>query len=203
MTATLLTETTLRREAPSLARRRAAFDRLVEPHVPALRRTALYMTGRADRADEALQETYLKVWRALETYDPSREARVWLFAILRRAIFDAGRRRRRDARVASLDEARPEGVPGREEGALSRLFRGEVSAAIARLPGEFRDVVRLVVLEEKSYRDAASELAIPVGTVMSRLHRGRRILQDRLRDYAPEGTPARRTPAALTRPLAA
>jgi len=174
----------------STDRRAEALAALLREHGGVLRRTALFLTRRCDRADDAVQETLLKAWRAKDRLDPAREPRAWLLTILRRTIFDAARRRRVRGGAQSLDEARPEGVADpttTASGALDPLERQDILDAIARLPGEYREVVRLVVVEERAYRDAAARLGVPVGTVMSRLHRGRRILRRRLAAYAPEG----------------
>jgi RNA polymerase sigma-70 factor (ECF subfamily) len=173
-------------EISDLAERRDFFLRLVDPYVEVLYRTALHMTGSADRAEDALQELYLKAWRALDTYDRTRDAKVWLFAILRHVIFDATRRRKREIAAQSLDEVGPDTVQAAGESPAAELTRREVLEAIEKLPAEFRMVVLLVVVEELSYRDVAEALAIPEGTVMSRLHRGRQILQYHLRAHARE-----------------
>jgi RNA polymerase sigma-70 factor (ECF subfamily) len=180
-----------------LAERRDFFLRLVDPHVDVLYRTALHMTGSVDRAEDALQELYLKAWRALDAYDRARDAKVWLLAILRNVVFDATRRRKREIAAKSLDEVGPDTVQAGGELPVAELTRREVVEAIQKLPAEFRMVVLLVVVEELSYRDVAEALAIPEGTVMSRLHRGRQILQYHLRAYASE-RPAAPAPRGAT-----
>ena len=135
-----------------LAARRASFLALVEPHVAVLHRTAYHMTGRADRADDAMQDLYLHAWRALDTYDPARPARAWLFTILRHVIYDARRRRRRDGRILSLDEVRPEGVEGRDASPGDGLIDEEVAAAVARLPEDFRDVILRLMSKRREDR---------------------------------------------------
>jgi RNA polymerase sigma-70 factor (ECF subfamily) len=167
--------------------RRERFVRLTMPHMEALYRTALYMTGRRERAEDAVQEAYLRAWRYFETFGEGRDAKVWLFAILRNAIFEAARKRRREPAAASLDEVGPENVGGRFEPPDARLGDREIVEAIERLPEEFRIVVLLAVVEDMKYREIAEALDIPIGTVMSRLYRGRRLLKWRLRAYAEKG----------------
>ncbi len=171
--------------------RRDRFVRLALPHLDALFRTALYMTGDRDRAEEAVQETYLRAWRYFDSFGEGRDARVWLFAILRNAIYESARRRRRELQAASLDEigadaaAPASGASGRAPEA--RLFSREILAEIEKLPEEYRLVVLMAVVEEMKYREIADALDIPIGTVMSRLYRGRRLLQMRLRAYVEQG----------------
>jgi RNA polymerase sigma-70 factor (ECF subfamily) len=168
------------------AGRQERFLRLTEPHLDALHRTALHMTGRADRAEDAVQETVLRAWRYFDTFEEGRNARVWLFAILRNVIFEASRKRRRELASASLDEVGPDNVAGANEAPPDRLADAEILEAIQKLPEEFRIVVLLAVVEEMKYREIADALDIPIGTVMSRLYRGRQLLRYHLRAYAGE-----------------
>jgi RNA polymerase sigma-70 factor (ECF subfamily) len=169
------------------AARRERFTRMTTPHVDALYRTALHMSGRPERAEDAVQETYLRAWRYLDTFDETRNPRVWLFAILRNVIFEAARRRRREPVAASLDEVGPENVAGGRPGPADRLADAEIVEAIQKLPEEFRMVVLLAVVEEMKYREIAEALDIPIGTVMSRLYRGRQLLRYHLRAYTEDG----------------
>lgn len=169
------------------ASRQERFLRLVEPHLDSLYRTAVHMTGRPERAEDAVQETYLRAWRYLDTFEEGRNARVWLFAILRNAIFEASRKRRREVATASLDDVGPDNVAGANEAPPDRLADAEIVEAIQKLPEEFRIVVLLAVVEGMKYREIADALDIPIGTVMSRLYRGRQLLRYHLRAYADEG----------------
>jgi len=167
----------------TLAERRARFESLTSPHIEALYRTALRMTGRQDRAEDVVQDTYLRAWKYFGTFEQGRDPKVWLFAILRNAVFEASRLRKRQLGSASLDEIGADRVESASESPLEKLTDQDVLAAIDRLPEEFRMVVLLAVVEEMKYREIAEALAIPIGTVMSRLFRGRKLLRHHLRSY--------------------
>lgn len=171
--------------AESSSARRERFVALAAPHLDALYRTALHMTGRAERAEDAVQEMFLRAWRYFDTFDPSRDFKVWLFAILRNVIFEAARKRKRELASASLDEIGPDNVAagGGEAEPAARLVAGEILEAIGKLSEEYRMVVLMAVVEELKYREIAEALDIPIGTVMSRLYRGRQLLRYHLRAY--------------------
>ena len=169
------------------AARRERFIRLTAPHLDSLYRTALHMTGRVDRAEDAVQEMYLRAWRYFDSLDEQRDAKVWLFAILRNAIFEASRKRKREVAATSLDDVGAENVAGPSEAPSARLADEEIVQAIGKLPEEFRMVVLLAVVEEMKYREIAEALDVPIGTVMSRLYRGRQLLKHHLRAYAGGG----------------
>jgi RNA polymerase sigma-70 factor (ECF subfamily) len=169
--------------AESPAARQERFVRFVQPHLDSLYRTALHMTGRPERADDAVQETYLRAWRYLDTFEEGRNAKVWLFAILRNVIFEASRKRKRELATASLDQVGADNIAGTSESPPDRLADEEIIDAIQKLPEEFRMVVLLAVVEELKYREIAEALDIPIGTVMSRLYRGRQLLRHLLRSY--------------------
>jgi RNA polymerase sigma-70 factor (ECF subfamily) len=171
--------------AESVAERRARFERATAPHLDALLRVALRMTGGLDRAEDAVQECYLRAWKYFDSFEAGKDPKVWLFAILRNAIFEAGRKRKREPRAASLDEIGAESAAAapRATGPVERLGEREVLEAIERLPEEFRVVAVLAIVEGLKYREIAEAVDIPVGTVMSRLFRARQLLRYHLRGY--------------------
>ncbi len=178
----------------SAAERRARFERVASPHLDAGFRLALRMTGAADRAEDMVQETYLRAWKYFETFDEEKNSKVWLFAILRNSIFEAARKRKREPRAASLDALGPDNVghpaAAARAGPAERLKEREVLDAIERLPEEFRVVALLAIVEDLKYREVADALEIPVGTVMSRLFRARQLLRQSLRGWvAADETP--------------
>lgn len=175
-------------------------------HMDALYRTALRMTGNAADAEDLVQDTYLKATRSIDRYHEHESAgpRAWLFRILTNAYIDRYRQRMRAPETVELtddrglydlflesreppsdDDSGSAGWSDAELGSFLRRFVGdEVKAALDSLPPAFRLVVILRDVEGFSYREIADMLGVPVGTVMSRLFRGRRLLQARLGAYA-------------------
>ena len=139
-----------------------------------------------------MQETYARAFRAWESFQPGTNLRAWLLRILTNLNIDRGRRQQRAPDLQPLEEGdyylytRLEEA-GREpnvdqERVDERLSQDDVVAALSAVPHDFRDVIVLVDIGDFSYADAAQILDIPIGTVMSRLHRGRRILKKELAD---------------------
>ncbi len=157
-------------------------------------RVARRMVGSREEAEDLVQQTYERAFRAWRQFTPGTNLRAWLLRILTNLNIDRGRRQQRSPQTTSLDtEAAdyflynklesqvPEENPD-EERVLERLSQDSVVEALAEVPHDFRDVIVLVDIGEFSYADAAQILDIPIGTVMSRLHRGRRILKKNLAD---------------------
>ena len=141
-----------------------------------------------------IQETYARAFRSWQSYTPGTNLRAWLLRILTNLNIDRGRRAAAGARPQPLEEGdyflynRLEATTGEteEDRVLERLSQDHVAEALAAVPHDFRDVVVLVDIGDFSYADAAQILDIPIGTVMSRLHRGRRILKKELAEVAVE-----------------
>ena len=154
---------------------------LIEPQIPALRRYATALLRQREAADDLVQDT---LERAIRAWPQRREGdlRAWLFAILRNRYLE-GIRRRRGIEVGpeALMEIAEAGVD--PEAAVGAR---DVLDGITALPEEQRSVLLLVAVEDMTYAEVAAVLAVPIGTVMSRLHRGRRALRDLLSDYARE-----------------
>lgn len=177
------------RPAPDGAeRRQIEADAL--SHIDALYRTALRLAGNAADAEDLVQETYLRAFRSLNQFQAGTNLRAWLFKILTNAFINDYRKRARRPRSTSLDNvedyylythlidsgiqpssATPEDV------VLAGITDDAVIHALESLPVEFRQVVLLADVEGFAYREIAEIMGIPVGTVMSRLHRARRRLQ--------------------------
>lgn len=150
------------------------------PCVPELSRSALRLTRGAALADDLVQETLTRAWQARASFRPGTNARAWTHRILFNTYINHYRKKKRES--LALEELRnlsPRGTRAPHDG-----FGDEVSAALAALHPDFREAVELVDLGELSYQDAADRLKCPVGTVMSRLHRGRKRLRGALRNYA-------------------
>jgi RNA polymerase sigma-70 factor, ECF subfamily len=178
------------------------FDSLVRRyHAPLQRMLRAMLRDEAD-ADDVLQETFLRAFRFLNRFDPARPFGPWLLQI--GANLGRNRLRQRTARAEVPIDASPAGEDG---SALSdrladpraldriehRLLAGSVRRAMDGLPEELRVVLEMRILAEMSYQEIASALAIPIGTVMSRLHRARARLQAALADPAPAGPRVDRT----------
>ena len=158
-------------------------------------RVARRLVGTREEAEDLMQEAYARAFRSWRQYQHGTNLRAWLLRILTNINIDRGRRQQRTPQTTSIDEAGdyflynkleaavPEENPD-EERVIERLSQDSVVEALSDVPHDFRDVVVLVDIGEFSYADAAQILDIPVGTVMSRLHRGRRILKKSLADRA-------------------
>ena len=156
-------------------------------------RVARHLTGSREEAEDLVQDTYARAFRSWRQFQPGTNLRAWLLRILTNLNIDRGRRAQRTPDTQPLEEGDyflynrlEESTDGTadEDRVVERLSQDDIVAALAKVPHDFRDVVVLVDLGDFSYNDAAQILDIPVGTVMSRLHRGRRILKTQLADEA-------------------
>jgi RNA polymerase sigma-70 factor, ECF subfamily len=154
------------------------------------------LTGSREEADDLVQETYARAFRAWRSFEPGTNLRAWLFRILTNLNIDRGRKIQRSPDTQpleetdyflynKLEESTGDGTPD-ERRVVERLSQNDAVDALAELPHNFRDVVLLVDLADFTYSDAAQILDIPIGTVMSRLHRGRRMLKQSLAEAAVE-----------------
>ncbi len=157
-------------------------------------RVARRLVGSREEADDLVQQTYERAFRSWRQYTSGTNLRAWLLRILTNLNIDRGRRQQRTPQTTSLDNEAgdyflynklesqvPDENPD-EERVLERLSQDSIVEALADVPHDFRDTIVLVDIGEFSYADAAQILDIPIGTVMSRLHRGRRILKKNLAD---------------------
>lgn len=178
------------RRIASEARARVRFEEEALELADQVYRVARRMVGTREEAEELVQDTYARAFRSWRSYTPGTNMRAWLLRILTNLNTDRGRKIQRTPDSQPLEEgdyflanklAAVEGEQALEqERVVERLSQGGVVDALAALPHDFRDVVVLVDLGEFSYADAAQILDVPIGTVMSRLHRGRRILKQTL-----------------------
>lgn len=192
---------------------RERFEAEALPHLDAVYRFALRLTGSPDAAQDLVQETYLRAWRAWAQYTPGTRALSWLFTICRNVYLRSREREQRHERVVGAEAPRLDATGGGEtvanplwsatndtdpEGSFfAELLDETVLAAIDELPEEYRTAVILSDLEGLPYQEIAEVMDVPVGTVKSRIFRGRRRLQERLYAYAvemgyigPRGEPA-------------
>jgi len=158
-------------------------------------RVARHLAKSREDADELMQETYARAFRSWRSFTPGTNMRAWLLRILTNLNIDRGRRQQRAPQMQPLEAndyflydrlaENGDGISD-EEQVVERLSQDDIVTALSAVPHDFRDAIVLVDLGDFSYADAAQILDIPVGTVMSRLHRGRRILKRELAESALE-----------------
>jgi len=156
-------------------------------------RVARHLVRDPQEADDLMQETYARAFRSWRSFTPGTNLRAWLLRILTNLNIDRGRKQQRSPDLQPLEEGdyflynkleEASDGPTDEEHVVERLSQDDVVAALSSVPHDFRDVVVLVDIGDFTYADAAQILDIPVGTVMSRLHRGRRILKQAMAESA-------------------
>src|SRR5947209_14585289 len=162
-------------------------------HLDALYRGALRLSRDPDKAQDLVQDTYARALRYQHSYQAGTNMKAWLFAIMRNLYWDRFQKTARESvsiddigEFALYDQMRDDLGEGPEAEVLNRIARGEVVESIEKLNPLHREVVLLVDVEGFSYKDAATILGVPIGTVMSRLHRARQQLQKDLFEYAVE-----------------
>ena len=169
------------------------FQESMIPHMDLLYNYAFYLTGNREDASDLLQETYLKAFRFFDKFQPGTNAKAWLYRIMRNAYINEFRRLKRIPDHVEYDEKVYAYSAG--EGAQQSLndfvrkidmemFDDEITDALSSLPEKFKSVIVLRDVQDLPYEEIAEALEIPVGTVRSRLHRGRGILFTRLKEYA-------------------
>jgi RNA polymerase sigma-70 factor, ECF subfamily len=179
--------------------KRASFQREALPHMDAVYRFALRLTGSPDRAQDLVQDTFVRALRAWDQYTPGTQCKSWLFTICRNLFLRQRERVHRHDEIVAENAPRDGGGDGAEnplwasvqeldpEGEFfGSIVDKQVLRAVDALPEEYRTAVVLSDLEGLSYDEIADMLKVPVGTVKSRLFRGRRRLQQALYDYAVE-----------------
>lgn len=184
-------------ESPTSSAEVAAdrFEAEFLPSLPSLLAVAARLTGTRSEAEDLVQDTLLKAYRSRKQYRAGTNPRAWLMAILRNTFLNGYRRRNLERRVfdgPDADALAPgwvgasslRAIRDPHSGALHSLLEAPLLAAIDELPAEFKMTVQLADIEELSYREIAESMGCPIGTVMSRLHRGRRWLRARLMQEA-------------------
>ena len=176
----------------SEAEKRAEFEQVSLPHLDAVFTSACYLANDRDRAQDLVQETFLRAYRFFHQFEPGTNCRAWLLTILHNTFRNRYRAQQRERGHVDIDEPvtaceatfAAERQDDPEALVMSQLLDGEVKEALGSLAEEFRSAVVLVDLQELTYEEAALALGCPIGTVRSRLSRARRVLGERLGEYA-------------------
>jgi RNA polymerase sigma-70 factor (ECF subfamily) len=172
--------------------RHAAFQAEALQHLDAVYRYAYTLTRERSEAEDLTQDTFLQALRHWDQFRPGTNARAWLFTICRNLFL---RQRERRAREEPMEAAALDGIAGAAQAFAAPSDAGRalfdapelgdvIRRELDKLPAEYREVVELSDLQDQSYADIAQVLGVPLGTVKSRLLRGRRLLQEALVDYA-------------------
>jgi RNA polymerase sigma-70 factor (ECF subfamily) len=171
------------------ARDRVRFEEEALELADQVYRVARHLANSRDEAEDLVQETYARAFRSWRSFQPGTNLRAWLLRILTNLNIDRGRRSQRAPQMQPLEAndyylydklSESDGGLADEDRVIERLSQDDIVSALSAVPHDFRDVIVLVDIGDFSYQDAAQILDIPIGTVMSRLHRGRRILKREL-----------------------
>jgi RNA polymerase sigma-70 factor, ECF subfamily len=180
---------------PKTRQKHEEFQREAVPHMDILYSYALRLTSNPEDANDLLQETYLKAYRFWSKFEQGTNCRAWLFRIMRNSYINRYRKAVKTPEHLDYDEIKDFYNTIREqtsdpndlsERLFGQLLDDQVSAALTELPEEFRTVVILCDVENFTYEEAAEFVDCPIGTIRSRLHRGRKLLRDKLFHYAHE-----------------
>jgi len=175
---------------------KADFEQVAIPHLSYIYTAALYLTKDEHEAEDLVQETYLRAYRFFHKFEPGTNCRAWLLSIQRHLFINSYRQKKTQPDFLDWDKIdqdyelflgqRDPEKWNPEKVIASRIMGSEVEKALKELPEEFRTAIVLVDIDELTYEEASQIMECPIGTVRSRLSRGRRILQLALRDYALE-----------------
>jgi RNA polymerase sigma-70 factor, ECF subfamily len=159
------------------------FEAVALPYVDELFRTAVRVTGDRSASEDIVQDTYLQAWKSFHRFEPGTNCRAWLFKIMFYVIHHH-RRKWFNARLLKEGEEFLEDNLAYEPPTPQHISDEEVLEAFEKLPRRYREVVLLADIQELSYKEVAETLSIPIGTVMSRLSRGRKLLRVDLAEFA-------------------
>jgi RNA polymerase sigma-70 factor (ECF subfamily) len=180
-----------RQDAAAAAARTTAFETEALSYLNALYSTALRLTANPADAEDLVQETYLKAFRSSGQFESGTNLKAWLFTILHNTFLNTRRHAGRESIATEADDLegvpQPENVENPEQILLRKTLDAELQAALDSLPDIFREAVWLRDVEDFSYAEIARILQVPLGTVMSRISRGRRLLHARLTARADVG----------------
>jgi RNA polymerase sigma-70 factor, ECF subfamily len=177
----------------ALFKRQKEFEKEAFPHKDILFNFALRTTGDKDDANDLLQETFMKAFRFWDKYEKGTNIRAWLFRIMKNSYINRYRKEIREPGMVDYDDVenfydsiRDDSTDSNDlqKKMYSNMLSDEVTEALQSIPEDFRTVVILCDIEGLMYDEISEFLGCPIGTVRSRLHRGRKMLEEKLRDYA-------------------
>jgi len=165
------------------AGRAGEFEAAALPHLNDIYRTATRLLSDSGKAEDVLQEVYLQAWKSFDRFETGTNCRAWLFKILFNTLHHY-RRKWFNIRIVKESEELIEQTAAYAPPVPEQITNEEILAPLAGVPEDFKSVVLLVDVEEFSYKETAGILNVPIGTVMSRVSRGRRLLRERLAGVA-------------------
>lgn len=169
------------------------FEETVLVHFPFLRNMALKITRNEDDAQDLVQETILRAYRFFHKYEAGTNCRAWLYRIMKNTFINSYRKQRRQPSGSSYDDMEeiletesdaPTAQTDPQASLINRNLQEDVARALATLPPDYRTALSLSLIEGFSYKEIADAMHCPIGTVMSRIHRGRLLMQKQLRHHA-------------------
>ena len=176
------------------AKAREIFEKEFMPHLDAMYNFALKLTNDVDEARDLVQDTCMKAFRFIHSFEPGTYAKAWLFRILKNNFINDYRKKSRgpskvefewvEQSITGDEDSEPAFQADLQAETVNEMLGDEITAAIQALPVDFRMIIILCDLEEFSYEEMARILNIPIGTVRSRLHRARTLLKEALTTYA-------------------
>ncbi|KER10324.1 MAG: RNA polymerase sigma factor RpoE [[Candidatus Thermochlorobacteriaceae] bacterium GBChlB] len=173
--------------------RQLDFQKEAMIHIDSLYNFALRMTGDAEDANDLVQETYMKAYRFFDSFEKGTNCKAWLFRILKNSYINKYRKESKEPDKVDYDDIKEFyhtikhsslDSNDMQEKMFGELLDDEVARALESLPEDFKEVVQLCDIEGFTYEEIANMVDCPIGTVRSRLHRGRKILRDKLMEYA-------------------
>ena len=182
-----------RRDVPAVEE--ALFEETVLVHFRFLHNMALKITRNEDDAQDLVQETILRAYRFFHKYEAGTNCRAWLYRIMKNTFINGYRKQRRQPSGAPYDELEeiletesdaPAAQTDPQASLINRRLQEDVARALATLPPDYRTALSLSLVEGFSYKEIAETMHCPIGTVMSRIHRGRLLMQKQLRHHAEE-----------------
>ncbi|MEX0994337.1 MAG: sigma-70 family RNA polymerase sigma factor [Balneolaceae bacterium] len=174
-------------------RKQEDFDEEIIPHLDALYNFALRLTTDPNDAEDLVQDTIVKAYRFFDSYEKGTNAKAWLFRILKNSYINNYRKKSKKPQQVDYDEvstfyetirAERTDTSDLEDKMFRELIDDDISNALEEIPEDFRTVVLLCDVEDFTYEEIANMLDVPIGTIRSRLHRGRNLLKAQLMDYA-------------------
>jgi len=174
--------------AQNIEEKKKEFEEIAFSYMDSLYNVALRMTRDGSDAEDLVQDAYLRAYRFFDKFEKGTNFKAWLFKILKNVYINKYRKKSKTPQmvdVSTIESSSDLGVSETPENAIfDQLLDDDITTAMDSLPEEFNLAIVLSDLEGFSYKEIAEILDIPIGTVMSRLHRGRKILRDSLYDYA-------------------